>query len=207
MEDFKESRRVPKKLLPHFPLSEEEPQRVPLQTPRETRPGNFKVATKTFDAPSPGTPAAAAAPVGLQSCRVDAVVQSCLVSTRLQRKAGGAVPSPSLSLCCPGDIQTVWERERLWCGSSTERGTAGPAVLLQGAGYPTSHHAQPSHPRTGQENHHPTATPLLQLPWTSAGPNVGRQPWLQEGFLPHALSAPETLCEPFSHCVYQQGLD
>lgn len=76
MEDFKESRRVPKKLLPRFPLSEEEPQRVPLQTPKETRPGNFKVATKTFDAPSPGTPAAAAAPVGLQSCGVDAVVQS-----------------------------------------------------------------------------------------------------------------------------------
>lgn len=76
MDDFKKSRCVPKKLLPRFPLSEEEPQRVPLQMPGEMRPGSFKVATKTPNASSPGRPEAAAAPAGLQSCGVDAVVQS-----------------------------------------------------------------------------------------------------------------------------------
>lgn len=76
MDNFRKSRRVPKKLLPRFPLSEEEPQRVPLQMPGEMRPGSFKVATKTLYASSPGRPEAAAAPAGLQSCRVDSVAQS-----------------------------------------------------------------------------------------------------------------------------------
>lgn len=87
MGDFKKSRRLPKKLLPRFPLSEEEPQRVPLQIPRAMRPGKFKGARAALTASSPSRPGAAAAPAGPQSCGVDAGP----VSKSLQCRAGGAV--------------------------------------------------------------------------------------------------------------------
>lgn len=76
MGDFKKSRRLPKELLPRFPLSEEEPQRVPLQIPREMRLGNIKGAREALNASSPSRPGAAAAPAGPQSCGVDAAAQS-----------------------------------------------------------------------------------------------------------------------------------
>jgi len=141
MDSFKKSRRVPKKLLSHFPLSEEELQCEPLQMPGEMRPGNFKVPTKALGASSPGRPEAGAAPVGLRSCGVDAVPQS---RPGLDEPLVPSWRGHILTVSCPGAVSTTWERP--WCGSSTEQGAVGPAVLLRGAGYPTSHHARPSQP-------------------------------------------------------------
>lgn len=188
MGDFKESRRVPKKLLPHFPLSEEEPQRVPLQTPEEMRPGNFKAATKTLNASSPGRPAAAAAPARLQGCRVDASVQSSLVLRMLLCKAGGAESSPSLSLSCPGDIPTVWEQERHGAGNcgtcSAAAGSRVPHRPPRSALTPQLRHQAGEPP----PHHHPTTIPPSPHPCGSLGQaqDLTRdiQPWLQEGFLP-----------------------
>ena len=200
MDDSK-SRRVPNKLLPRFPLSEEQPQRVPLQMPGEMRPGSFKVATKTPDPSSPSRPEAAAAPAGLRSCGVDAVAQSRpgLDEPPVQSWRGRilTLTQPLLPWGHPDRVGKGTAVVRVWHRAGN-RGTCSAA-----AGSRVPH--RPSRSALAPQLRHQAGEPPAHRCGTlgqARDLKRGTQPWLQEGFLPPVLSPRLRPCMNLSPTVF-----